>query len=98
MRLNNANSARNLPIEVYKFLNSRDIDNTSDNDSLFYWEAARNCVEFHLKSRQFNLNRPKYNAFKGFLSLPIEKASKSNVWRWYFATGGHPPYDPSKRY
>jgi hypothetical protein len=30
--------------------------------------------------------------------LPIEKASKTNVWRWYFTTGGHPPYDPSKRY
>ena len=64
----------------------------------FDWAAARNCVKFYLLNKRLNLNPPKYRAFQNFLDLSKEQARKTNVWRWYFQTGGHPPYDPNKHY
>ena len=32
------------------------------------------------------------------MAMSAAQARKSNVWRWYFTTGGHPPYDPKERY
>jgi hypothetical protein len=64
----------------------------------FYFSAARNCVKFYLNNGRQNTTAPKYRSFEMFLSLPLAQARKTNVWRWYFRTGGHPPYDPGKRY
>jgi len=77
---------------------SVEADGTEAAADNFYWVAARSCVRFYLSNKRLNINPAKYHSFQRFLSLPADQARESNVWRWYFRTGGHPPYDPFKEY
>jgi hypothetical protein len=95
VRFENLGNAERQKIFPRRFINS---EKTEDATGNFYWVAARNCVRFYLSNKRLNINPEKYHSFQRFLSLPAEQARESNVWRWYFRTGGHPPYDPFKEY
>ena len=95
MRLEDMRVSAERKSDPRQFVHAAEMEETAGD---FYWAAARNCVTFYLYNKRPNLNRPKYHSFQRFLSLPIEQARQSNVWRWYFRTGGHPPYDPFKEY
>jgi hypothetical protein len=96
--LENTGTSRQVIAAAEKNKNNRKIDKKIYNDGDFYLTAARNCVRFYLGTRRNVLNSPKHSSFKAFLTLPATDAKRTNVWRWYLSTGGHPPYDPSRRY
>ena len=98
MRLDDIGDAGHPGAAAYRFPGTTESVVRPINTGIFRWAAARNCVEFYLQNRRPNLNPRKYHAFMQFLSLPMEDARKTNVWRWYFKTGGHPPFDPRKKY
>jgi len=95
VRLENLRIAEHRRVYASRAVNP---DKTDDAAASFYWIAARNCVSFCLHNKRLNINPAKYHSFQRFLSLPANQARETNVWRWYFKTGGHPPYDPFKEY